>query len=189
MQVLKSFKPDSSFFKNSTNYTTENLILYALVLYTITNNETVLYFILGIGINGLMYFILKNEKYYDGKKFPSLSMQTFTFLYAFIITKKILDETLTDINPLFILIGVGMCYLIISDTNNTFPALLMGGFVGASLGIIYSWLISSFVEEKKEDDIKVFGAPYSDYNTCEAIEEENLPRVIEKESNRRSTCA
>jgi len=190
MEVLKSFKPDSEFIKNFGKYTTENLILYSLLLYTITGDTNIFMFILGLGINGLMYFILKNETYFDGKKFPSLSIQTIMFLYSFIITTKTLDKTLTKINPLFIIVGIVIMYLIITANNAPFASVLVGGFVGLLLGVIYSWLIYEIEKSKKEDneEVNLYGAPYSDFNKCETIEEENLPRVIQKERSTRDTC-
>tara|TARA_B110000881_G_scaffold170684_1_gene154353 strand:- start:65 stop:514 length:450 start_codon:yes stop_codon:yes gene_type:complete len=147
-------------------------------------------FIIGLGINGLMYFILKNETYFDGKKFPSLSIQTIMFLYSFIITTKTLDKTLTKINPLFIIVGIVIMYLIITANNAPFASVLVGGFVGLLLGVIYSWLIYEIEKSKKEDneEVNLYGAPYSDFNKCETIEEENLPRVIQKERSTRDTC-
>jgi len=190
MEVLKSFKPDSEFIKNFSKYTTENMILYSLIIYTITGDTTILLFILGLGINGLMYFILKNETYYENKKFPSLSIQSIVFLYSFIITRKILNDTLTEMNPIFIIIGIGLCYLIISSTGTPFASVLVGAVVGLMLGIVYSWVIYRVNgdEIKSREDVKLFGAPYSSYNQCETIEEENLPRVVQKESTTRDTC-
>ena len=190
MEVVRSFKPDSSFFKNFANYTSENLILYSFIIYTITGDKSVLLFILGLGINGLIYFILKNDKYYDGKKFPSLSIQSIMFLYAFIITKKILDNTLEEINPLFLIIGLVICYMLITTNDLPFASILVGGVVGIILGIVYSGIIYKMIveDETKKGDIKLFGAPYSDYNKCETIDEQHLPRVIQKETTTRDSC-
>ena len=188
MDIVKSLKPSGNYFSTAVNYGSENLILYALILYTITGNNDVLLFVFGIVINALMYFILKNNDYYDGKTFPSIGMQTLCFLYAFVITRKLLDNNLEDTNPLFYLIGLGMFYFIWANDDNTFPALVVGAFVGASVGIIYSWLIYEYVDKEKIDNIKLFGAPYSDYNQCETIDEENLPTVEVKERTKQSTC-
>ena len=190
MEVLKSFKPDSEFIKNFGKYTTENLILYSLIVYTITGNTSILLFIVGLGINGLMYFLLKNDTYYPGKKFPSLSVQSIMFLYSFIITKKILDNDLKGMSPLFLVIGAGIIYLIITANDVPFISILVGGSVGLLLGIVYSWLIYKMDESKKEgnEEVNLYGAPYSDYNKCETIEEENLPRINQKERSTRDTC-
>jgi len=190
MEVLKSFKPDSEFIKNFGKYTTENLILYSLIMYTITGDTNIFMFIVGLGINGLMYFLLKNDTYYPGKKFPSLSIQTILFLYSFIITTKTLDKTLTKMSPLFIIVGIVIMYLIITVNEAPFVSVLVGGFVGLLLGVIYSWLIYKIETDKKEDngEVNLYGAPYSDFNKCETIEEENLPRVIQKERVSRDTC-
>ena len=188
MQALKSFKPTPNYFSNAINFASENLVLYSLILYSITGNNNIILFVLGVVINSLMYFILKNEDYYDGKSFPSLSAQTFCFLYSFIITKKILDNTIADINILFIVMGIVIFYLLVTNENNTFPALLMGSLIGIFVGIIYSWLIFRFMKKNEEENIQIFGAPYSDYNKCDSIEEKDLPKVIEKESTRSENC-
>ena len=190
MDVIKSFKPDSEFIKNFGKYTTENLIIYSLLVYTITGNTSILLFMVGLGINGLMYFLLKNDTYFDGKKFPSLSVQSIMFLYSFIITKKILGDNINEMSPLFLVIGVGIIYLIITANDVPFISILVGGSVGLLLGIVYSWLIYKMDESKKEgnEEVNLYGAPYSDYNKCETIEEDNLPRVIQKERSTRDTC-
>ena len=188
MEALKSLKPSDDYFSTAVNYGSENLILYALILYSITNNETVLLFAFGVIINAVMYYILKNEEFYDNKTFPSIGMQTISFLYAFVVTKKILDNNLIDTNPLFYILGAAMIYFVWINKSNSFPALIMGAFVGTSVGIIYSWIIYEYVKSEETSSVKVFGAPYSNYNTCETIDEENLPRVIEKETRRTTTC-
>jgi len=188
MEVLKSLKPDNNYLSTAINYSSENLIFYAIMLYSITNDQNVLLFVFGVITNSLIYYILK-KKDSNEKTFPSIGMQTISFLYAYIITKKLLDENLVDTNPLFYIIGIIMIYFIWSNSNNSFPALIMGVVVGASVGIIYSWMIYEYNNGSlKNEEIKMFGAPYSDYNTCETIDEENLPKVIEKETTRTSTC-
>ena len=169
---MSSFKEVMS---SASRYTTENLIIYSVILYTLTGDYRIVLFGLGLVINVLLYMIIRKEN------FPSLSMQTTMFFLFYVITINVLSEGDMDINPLFIFIIVGLSYLISIENNTSFSALVVSTIIGICSGIIYAWLIHEYNVKEANDNVNLMGAPYSDYSKCETVEEKDLPIKIEKE--------
>ena len=172
---MSSFKEVMS---SASRYTTENLIIYSVILYTLTGDYRVILFGLGLVINVLLYMIIRKDN------FPSLSMQTTMFFLSYVITINVSQVRAggdMDINPLFILIIVGLSYLISIENNTSFSAIVVSTIIGICSGIIYAWLIHEYNVKESNDTVNLMGAPYSDYSKCETVEERDLPIKIEKE--------
>jgi len=169
---MSSFKEVMS---SASRYTTENLIIYSVILYTLTGDYRVVLFGLGLIINLLLYMIIRKEN------FPNLSMQTTMFFLFYVLTINNLSEGDMDINMGFIFIIVGLSYLISIENNTSFSALIVSTMIGICSGIIYAWLIHEYNVKDTDDTVNLMGAPYSDYSKCETVEEKDLPIKIEKE--------
>jgi len=174
---------------SASKYTTENLLVYSILLYTLSGDSRIIFFILGLIVNILLYLIIRNKD----KNFPSLSMQTTMFFMCYIITTKMIsgssgsddtngtDGTGDDINPFFIFIIVALSYFIGTDPTTNFEGILVGAIIGICAGILYAYIISEYNVSDESKNVNLMGAPYSDYSKCETVEEKDLPVKIEKE--------
>jgi len=160
---------------SASKYTTENLFIYSVILYTLTGDNRIVLFCLGLVINVLSYMIVRDNNS------PSLSMQTTMFFLCYVVTLSVMSEEEMDISPLFIFIITGLSYLICVEPDSTFKSLSVGTIIGMCLGVIYAWLIKEYNVTDESDRVNLMGAPYSDYSKCETVEEQDLPIKIEKE--------
>ena len=169
---MSSFKEVMS---SASRYTTENLVVYSIILYTLTGDNRIVLFCLGLVINVILYMIVRNDNS------PSLSIQTTMFFLFYVITINVLSDEEIDINPLFIFIIAALSYLISTENNTSFKALSVGTIIGLCTGIIYAWLINEYNVSDESNSVNLMGAPYSDYSKCETVDEKDLPVKIEKE--------
>ena len=157
-------KVKSSIVMASKN-TTENMVLFSLILYGMTSDLRLIYFCFGLLINYLMNIIIRME--------GSLDIQTIFFFITFVLTSNFLSESVT-INSFFMLMS--LLLVLFNITSSEFSSTLVGSMVGICIGFIYAWLIIKNMSVSNVD----IPLNYPDGPTvCEAVEKINYPKEEE----------
>ena len=143
--------------------TSENLVLFSLMLYGMTSDPRIIYFCFGLLINYLMNVIIRMNE--------SLDIQTIFFFITFVFTSNFLSESVT-INSFFMLMS--FLLVLFNISRNKFTSTLVGSMVGICVGFIYAWLIIKNMRSNEKVDIPL---NYPDGPTvCEAVEKIDYPK-------------